>query len=179
MGDPISTRRWVYWLILSAIWLSILFVKILPLNLSAGRWPGPDLLLAFAFAWVLRRPDYVPALLLALLILMSDFLFMRPPGLMAALAVMGLEFLRSRAQFSRDLPFLVEWAMVAGVVVALVLVNRVILLIFVISQPSFGLDMIQVTATILFYPVVVAISSYILGVRKVAPGEVDQLGHRI
>lgn len=179
MIDPLTTRRLAYWSILIAIWLVVLFLKILPLDLTAGRWPAPDLVLAFAFAWALRRPDYVPTLLFALLMLISDFIFMRPPGLFAALTVIGLEFLRSRSQFSRDLPFLVEWAMVSSVFVALVLVNRIILAIFVVSQPNYALDMLQIGATVLFYPIAVAISSYILGIRKVAPGEVDQLGHRI
>lgn len=162
-----------------AIFLLILFIKILPLNVMAGRWPGPEWLIAFAYAWVLRRPDYIPALLLAALLLMSDFIFMRPPGLSAALGVLGLEFLRSRSQFSRDLPFVVEWVMVGGVLTAISVINRVVLSIFVVAQPNFGLDLIQLVVTILFYPLIVAISTYILGVRKVAPGEVDQLGHRI
>ena len=42
---------------------------------------GPDLLIAFAFAWSLRRPEYVPSLLLALLFLLADLLLQRPPGL--------------------------------------------------------------------------------------------------
>ncbi len=179
MANPIVTQRWTYWSILVAISLVILFVKILPLNVAAGRWPGPDWLIAFAFAWVLRRPDYTPALLIAALLLLSDFVFMRPPGLSTALGVIGLEFLRTRSQFSRDLPFIIEWAMVGGVLAAISLTTRVVLAVFVVSQPSFGLDMIQLTATVLFYPVIVAISTYVLGVRKVALGEVDQLGHRI
>lgn len=179
MVDSITTRRWIYWSLLVAIFLFILFVKILPLNVSAGRWPGPDWLIAFSFAWVLRRPDYIPALLLASLLLMSDFIFMRPPGLSAALGVLGLEFLRSRSQFSRDLPFVVEWVMVGSVLAAISVANRIILSIFVVTQPNFGLDMIHLLITVLFYPLIVAVSTFILGVRKVAPGEVDQLGHRI
>jgi len=91
MANPIATQRWTYWAILVAISLVILFVRILPLNVTAGRWPGPDWLMAFAFAWVLRRPDYTPALLLAALLLLSDFIIMRPPRLTAALGMVGLE----------------------------------------------------------------------------------------
>lgn len=179
MVDPIATRRWLYWVLLIAVSMFIVFIKILPLNVTAGRWPGPDLLIGFAYVWVLRRPDYVPAPLLAIILLISDLIFMRPPGLSAAIGVIGLEFLRSRSQFSRDLPFLFEWAMVGAVLAVSSLINRVILAIFVVGQPSFGLEMMQLSATILIYPLIVAFSTYVLGVRKVAPGQVDQLGHRI
>lgn len=179
MIDPILRGRWLYWAILVGISVLILFAKILPLNVSAGRLPGPDLLIAFTFAWVLRRPDYVPALLVAAILLVFDLILLRPPGLLAGLGVIGLEFLRSRSQFSRDLPFVFEWAMVGGVLIAISLTNRVILTIFVVSQPSFGLDMLQFSATTAIYPIIVGFSARILGVRKVAPGEVDQLGHRI
>ena len=156
-----------------------MFVQILPLDLSAGRWPGPDLLVAIAFVWVLRRPNYVPVLLVGVTILIADLLFLRPPGLWAGLVVLGLEFLRSREQLSRDLPFLFEWMLVAGVLATMSVACRIILTIFVVAQPSFGLTVIQLLATILYYPLVVLASRYVFGVRKVAPGEVDQLGHAI
>ncbi len=159
------------------ICVTIVFFQLLPLDLTAGRWPGPDVALALAFAWVLRRPDYVPAFMVGAIFLAFDLLYMRPPGLWAALVVIGLEFLRSREPHSRDLPFLVEWALVSGVLVAMTMSARLVLTIFVVGQPAFGLVVLQLAATILIYPVVVAASRLFLGVRKIAPGEVDQLGH--
>ncbi len=35
-------------------------------------WIAPDLLIAFALAWSVRRPDYVPALLLAVAFLLTE-----------------------------------------------------------------------------------------------------------
>jgi len=40
-------------------------VRILPLSTEPGSVPGPDVVLCLTFAWVLRRPEYVPALLIA------------------------------------------------------------------------------------------------------------------
>jgi rod shape-determining protein MreD len=179
MVDPITLRRWMFRLLYLAIALFVVFLRILPLDLSAGRWPGPDLLIVVAFAWVLRRPDYVPVLLVAGVLLAADMLFLRPPGLWTALGVIGLEFLRSREQLSRDLPFMFEWAMVAIVLLAMTIAYRVILLVFVVGQPSFGLSLIELFATVLSYPFVVVVSRWVFGVRKIAPGEVDQLGHAI
>ena len=55
---------------------------------------GPDLLIAFALAWSLRRPEYVPTLLLAILFLLGDLLLQRPPGLWALLALLACENLK-------------------------------------------------------------------------------------
>lgn len=177
MVDPITSRRWLFrglFLLISAV---VVFFQLLPIDLTAGRWPGPDLVVALAFAWVLRRPDFVPPLLIGTVCLAMDFLFMRPPGLWAGLVVLGAEFLRSREPQSRDLPFLVEWALVSMVLIGMVLAARLTLLIFVINQPGFGLVMLQLMATILSYPIVVGASRMVFGIRKIAPGEVDQLGH--
>ncbi len=179
MVDPATTRRMLYWALFCLLSAFIIFVRLLPLDLTAGRLPGADWTVAIAFAWVLRRPNFVPVLLFAVVLFLSDILFMRPPGLWTGLGVIGLEFLRGRAQFSRELPFLFEWALVSAVILAMVLTNRLILGIFVIGQPSFALDSLLFVMTVAAYPVVVFVSSRLLGVRQVVPGAVDQYGHRI
>ncbi|MBV1869068.1 MAG: rod shape-determining protein MreD [Marinosulfonomonas sp.] len=179
MVDPVTSQRWGHWILLSAISAFVLFTRLIPLDLSAGMWPGPDWIVAISFAWVLRRRDFVPTPLLAIILLIFDLMLMRPPGLWAALAICGLEFLRSRSVLSRDLPFLLEWALVSIVLVAMTIANRLILAVFVTGQPEVGKDALLLTATILVYPLVVLISSRVLGVSKVAPGEVDKLGHRL
>lgn len=179
MIDPVTSRRIAYWGLFLLIWAFVMFVRLLPLDISAGGWPGPNWTILFAFAWVLRRPNFVPVLLVTMVLLLDDMIFLRAPGLWAGLSLIALEFLRGRAQFSRELPFLFEWAMVASVILAVMLANRLILGIFVITQPIFILDGFYFVITILTYPLIVMISSQILGVRQAAPGEVDQLGHLI
>lgn len=179
MIESIQARIWAYrglFMLLAAL---DIFIHLLPLDLSAGRWPGPEFIVALAFAWVLRRPDYVPVILVAIVMLTLDLLYLRPPGLWTALTILGLEFLRSREHLMRDLPFLLEWATVSGVLILMTLACRLILAVFFVDQPSFGLTMIGLIATILSYPVVVIISRILLSIRKIAPGEVDQLGHRL
>jgi rod shape-determining protein MreD len=179
MVDPITTRRWIFRGLFVAACLLIIFVLLLPLDLSAGQLPGPDILICLTYAWVLRRPNYVPVLLIAAVFLVTDLLFMRPPGLLAGLVVMGSEFLRARESTSRELTFLLEWAMVGGVLIAVTLANRLFLLIVMVEQPALGLVLLQFLTTLLAYPVIVIISRYGLGLRKIAPGEVDSLGHRL
>ena len=74
-----SSRTWPMRAAFVALSLALIFVHLLPLETVPRKWAPPDILLAFAFAWVLRRPDYVPALLVAGVFLMADLLLQRPP----------------------------------------------------------------------------------------------------
>lgn len=178
MVETILSRRWTFRVLFVIISAVIAFAHLLPLHPGAGGIPGPDLLLLVAMAWVLRRPDYIPAVLVAVVMLMADFLFMRPPGLWAALTVLGVEFLRQREQMTREMSFLVEWATVAAVVAVLFFANAIVLAVFLVDQPALGLTLIRLIATILLYPIVVALAARAFGLRKPTPGEVDKLGLR-
>jgi rod shape-determining protein MreD len=162
-----------------ALALLLAFARLLPLGDGTGGVPGPDFLVALALAWVLRRPDYVPIVLVAVVMLLADFLFMRPPGLWAAITVLAVEFLRNREPGFRDLPFLVEWSMVALLLLAMTLAYALVLLVLMVDQPTLGLTLLQLIATILAYPLVVAVTVFALGLRRAAPGEVDGRGYRL
>lgn len=179
MSDAAPSHKWAYWLLFLALVVIIVFARLIPLQTTPSNWAMPDLLICFCFAWVLRRPDYMPTLLIAAVMLTTDFLFMRPPGLMAALVVLGAEFLRARNHVLRELPFSLEWGMVVGVITGIMVANRVILIFVMSPRPPLGLSLFQLLITLAAYPVVVAISRYGLGIRKLSPGEVDALGHRI
>lgn len=179
MASALGARRVLWRLAFVGLATLVAFVQLLPLGSGAGGLPGPDLLALLAIAWVLRRPDFVPVGLIAAVMLAADFLFMRPPGLWAALVVLGTEFLRVREQGLRDLPFFVEWGLVAGVLLAMTLAEAATLLVFVVDQPSLGLTLIQLIMTILAYPLVVGVTAFGMGLRRAAPGEVDDMGHRL
>lgn len=179
MVESLGARRLIWRSAFVGFATLIAFVQLLPLGTGAGVLPGPDLLTLLALAWVLRRPEYVPILLLAAVMLLADFLFMRPPGLWAAIVVLGAEFLRVREQGLRDLPFLAEWGLIAGVFVAMTLGEALLLLVFMVPQPPLGLTLIQLILTILAYPLVVGVTGFGLGLRRAAPGEVDEMGRRL
>ena len=177
MAETPRSRRLAWQIIFLALAAALTFIGLLPLGQAA--LPGPDLFVLFAFAWVLRRPDYVPVLLVAVVLLLADFVFLRPPGLWAALGVLGLELLRVREGPLRDVPFAVEWGIVSVVIAAMFLANALVLAIFFVEQPPLGLTLIQMIATLLSYPAVVAVTAFGFGLRKAAPGEVDNLGRRL
>lgn len=178
MNEQTASRIWGMRLTFALITCIILFFHLLPLETSPRRWVGPDLLLAFACAWSLRRPEYVPTIALAGLFLLADLLLFRPPGLWAAFALIGCEHLKSRARSLRDGSFANEWLMVCVVITVIAVFYRAVLMITFVELPSFGLAMFELVMTMLFYPVVVGATHFILGVRKATPGELDAAGGR-
>jgi rod shape-determining protein MreD len=157
----------------------LLFLKILPLGSVAGDWPGPDLLLCLMLAWVTQRPDHLPALLIALVVLAEDMILMRPPGLWAGLVVLATEFLRARSALTRELGFAAEWLLIAGVMVAMLLAYRSIFAVAFLAQPGFGFAFAQTVGSILMYPVIVWLLRVSFNLRKPSTGEVDSMGRRL
>lgn len=157
----------------------ILFLRLLPIGGSAGSFPGPDLLLCLMLAWITRRPDYLPVLLIAAVVLVEDLMLMRPPGLWTALVVLATEFLRARSALTRALGFLAEWFLVAVVMLAMLFANRVVLSVAFLDQPGFGYAFAQTAMTILCYPVVAGLLQTALLLRKPSPGETDAFGRRL
>lgn len=142
-------------------------------------WIAPDLILCLAFAWSLRRPEFVPPLSLALIFLLTDLLLQRPPGLWALLALIGCENLKSRGRSLRDSGFGSEWMTVALLMIAIVAINRLVLALALVDVPPLALSLSELGMTLLFYPLIVAVTHFAMGVRKVAPGDLDALGQRV
>ncbi|OZB17347.1 MAG: rod shape-determining protein MreD [Rhodobacterales bacterium 34-62-10] len=179
MAEGSTPRIWAMRMMFVALAMLLIFSKLVPLDFQPQVWAGPDMLVALIFAWALRRPEFVPALSVGLIILLADLLFLRPPGLWAALMVIGTQALKNRARTLRDQPFMMEWLAVAGIFLTISLVNRLVLAVLMIPQAPLGLTVIHVVMTLICYPVIVMISQWVFGVRKAAPGDLDRLGQRI
>jgi rod shape-determining protein MreD len=196
MVDPASREIWLHRALFLAIALFLLFWRLLPLPVPMlsdcgdaaslcrarvwlWRLPGPDLLLCVIFAWTMRRPDYLPALLIAAVVLLDDFILMRPPGLWTALVLIASEFVRGRVALTRELNFAVEWLLVAGLMLAMLLVYRTIFAVSLLPQTGFGYAMIQLVWSILCYPAVVFVSRFVLDLHKPGMGEIDAYGRRM
>lgn len=176
MIDPVAARLWAYRGIFLLLVLVLLFLRILPIGDADGGLPGPDLLLCLIFAWVIRRPDHLPALLIAAVVLVEDLVLMRPPGLWAAAMVLATEFLRGRSALTRELVFLVEWLLVTGLMLAMMLGTRLVLALAFVDQPAFAFAFAQIAASALVYPIVVGVLRLALDIRKPSTGEVDAFG---
>ncbi|MBW7056826.1 rod shape-determining protein MreD [Paracoccus bogoriensis] len=148
----------------------LLFVRLLPLSSGPG-WPGPDLLLALSLVWVLRRPDQLAAPVIVLAVLIEDVLLMRPLGLWPMIVLLGTEAARTREHRWRDQGFLVEWLRAAVLIAAMILGYRLVQILFILPVPALGQAMLQVVATVAFYPLVVLAARWLLGLRR--PGRPD------
>lgn len=153
----------------------IMFLHLLPLEPVSRLWAAPDLMIALTFAWVLRRPEFAPLVLIACVFLLADFLLQRPPGLWSALILIGSQTLRSKALDLRDLTFSMEWLSVASTLVVITISYRIILTLLMVDTPPLSLSLIQLLMTLLAYPLVVLASQTIFRVRKIAPGEIDAM----
>ncbi|WP_411837605.1 rod shape-determining protein MreD [Paracoccus sp. ME4] len=146
----------------------LLFLRLLPLSTGIMGWPGPDLGLALILAWVLRRPDQISAPAILLVVLVEDLLLMRPPGLWAAIVLLGSEAARLREPRWRDQPFMVEWLRVAVLIGAMMLGYRLVLVLFLLPVSALGQVILQFLATALAYPLVVFGARWLIGLRRVA-----------
>jgi rod shape-determining protein MreD len=179
---PLTDSRAAHWgfaALFLALALLLLFLRLLPLGQTAGSFPGPDLMLCLIMAWVMRRPDYLPLSLIVVVVLAEDLILMRPPGLWTALVVLASEFIRSRAALTRELNFVVEWLLVTGLMMGILLVYRLVFALALLPQPPFGYSVVQVLWSIVAYPVVVGLSRLVLDLRKPATGETDDYGRRL
>lgn len=176
MNEIGAARLWGMRLAFALLVCLILFFHLLPLDMTPNAWIGPDFLLAFAFAWSLRRPEFVPVVGLALLFLLADLMLQRPPGLWALCALLACERLKGRARSMHETTLLGEWMTAALAVLAVAVGYRLGLAITLVPQPPFGSSLLAVTMTVLFYPLAAAATHWAFGVRRPAPGEREAMG---
>ena len=176
MAEGADSKTWAQRVVFVALAFVVIVVDLVPLDMRPSLWVSPDLLLAVTLAWVARQPHYVPVLVIAFLFLMTDFLFMRPPGLWAALVVILTEMIRRRHREFRNMPMLVEWGTIAFGVAAITVANRIALAVVMSPQAPLGLTLIELVSTISVYPVVLLVAHFVFGVTRTAPGEIGNRG---
>ncbi|MFL4468923.1 rod shape-determining protein MreD [Tateyamaria armeniaca] len=176
MNEQVSSRLWTMRLSFGLLVLVILFLHLLPLQTGGGGLIWPDFVLCFALAWSVRRPEFVPAILLAAMFLLSDLLLQRPPGLWAVLALIACEQMKGQSRALRDAPVATEFVSVGIWIVGVGIAYQIILAIMLVDGTPMIPALIQIVVTVLAYPLVVAITHGIMGVRKAAPNELGGKG---
>ncbi|MDG3043110.1 rod shape-determining protein MreD [Roseicyclus marinus] len=166
---------WAYRALFLGLCAAVIAYKLLPLSLHDQGLPGPDLLLALTLAWLLRQPAVVPIGSILIVFLLSDFLFQRPPGLWTLLVLIVSESLRQRRLTMTEFPFLVEWSAFAGAILAMIVLERIILWVLMVDLPPLGLSLTHGIVTAAIYPLVVAVSKFLFGLRKIGPAEAEAL----
>ena len=178
MSELNPARPWTMRIAFAALIVVILFFHMLPLQTATGGWIWPDFILAFALAWSVRRPDYVPLALLALLFLLADLLLQRPPGLWAALALVACSQMQQQARSLRDASLATELMSAAAWIVGVGIGYRIVLAVLLVDMPSLAPALLQIVITVMAYPVVVGITHALMGVRKSTPHDMGSAGVR-
>ncbi len=144
----------------------VVLVQTLPLPGAATSWPDPDLIVAIAFAWTLRRPRLLPPLLVGGVVLLADLILMRPPGLWALLVVLGCVYLAYRQKDLSQVMFGIDWAYAGGTIVVIHAVYY--LLQFPLFLPTMAAAPLAMQAlfTIASYPLVVFVSVRVFDISK-------------
>ncbi len=152
--------------------LTAIFVQLLPLDLVAGTGLVPDLLLALACAWAVRRPEHMPLLLVAALLLLADMLQDRPTGLWAMISLLIVEAMRTQREAYLGRPFAVEWGGFALALGLGLMAQGLILKLALVARPD-GVDLpLQIFAvTAASYPAVALLLHYGLRIRAPRPAE--------
>lgn len=196
MVDPVAWRRFVFRGVFLLVCTVVLFAKLLPLGSAPAAIPlvdplsgqlvreggmrlaipGPDLLFCFTAAFLMRRPRWAPVLLILGMHLLADMLLFRPMGLWPAVSLLAYEFLRNQTNSSTEIPLPLEVALVSGVFAAAVLAYALLQLIFAVPQPSIGLSLLHILTTAAAYPFVIAVTHFMLRVRRARPGELETSG---
>ena len=178
-GRRLWSRAWSARILYLVLAFVLLAAPLLPINTVPRTYGAPDVLLAVTAAWAARRPDTLPALVVAGVFLLADFLFQRPPGLYAALVLVMTESLRRRSARLRKGSFLGEWLASSFWIAAVGLGNHLILALLATPQAPIRFVLVQIVLTISLYPVIAGVAHMALGLRRPAQGEVDALGHRL
>lgn len=176
MSAPSSSGHiWTYRALFLALCMLVITFKLLPLGLNDQGVPGPDLLLALTLAWLLRQPAVVPVASIVAVFLLADLLFQRPPGLWTLLVLVVSESLRQRRLRMTEFPFLVEWSAFSGAVFVMIVLDRLVLWVLMVDLPPLGLALAHGIVTAAIYPLVVAISKFLFGLRKIGPAQTEAL----
>lgn len=176
MVEAPTSRVWLGVIAYLGIGFMILVLRMLPIGTEPVSFPFPDLLISITLAWVTRRPDLVPFWAIAILFFMADLLLQRPPGLYTAVVLVGTDILRRQTGGMRNLPFILEWIVIAASLVAITVAYRAILFVTFTPMAPLGLTLLQLVITAVFYPLIAGVLQVALGLRKPARGEVDTRG---
>jgi rod shape-determining protein MreD len=72
-----------------------------------------------------------------------------------------------------EFPFLLEWSAFSGAVFVMIVVERMLLWVLFVDPPPLGLSLAHAIVTAAIYPLVVGISKFLFGLRKIGPAEVE------
>ncbi|MGV6838578.1 MAG: hypothetical protein ACWA40_00130 [Planktomarina sp.] len=154
-----SNRLWLRFMYVLCIAV-ILWLQTQPSGVEA-RYFNPDLILALTLSWALYRPDVLQPILVGTALLCADFILQKPPGLWAALVVLGTVFLRGRKAEYDHRTFIDTWVLLSIVTICLFVLYNFVLRVTFSPAPSFMLGMAETISTCMTFPLIHIISAQV------------------
>ena len=148
-----NVKSLIHQILYFCIGLLIIFFQILPLQTTPQSWSGPNVLLVFFAALVIKRPEFTSSLLIAVVFLIEDFFLMRPPGLMSSLTVLGLYFLKRKFQNQEETSLIFVWGNVAICLTLVLLICYFVSKLLFIPSADLRLTIMEITVTLAIFPI--------------------------
>lgn len=159
MTNALWSQRLLYLLI------SLLFILwlIAPQNPLSQALPTPEFLFCFTLAIILRRPEVLPVILIAIVFLFCDVLFNRPIGLWTAIVIIISEFAKTQYWRYKGSNFVTAWFFISFLSSVGIFLYMIVLNLLLVPQANFWQYLIWALITILIYPIMFCLSFLIVG----------------
>ena len=179
MDDLSPVQFWIRRTGFIAIGALLLVQALIPLDLTANRIPGPDVMYCVTMAYIVRRPQFAPLWAIVGVFFLRDVLSMAPLGIWTLLILASTELVRANLQAFREYFFGLEWLWITAIFGAMLLVQQIILSITLSFTPNFVDLLLQFLFTAALYPVIVAAMKYGFRIDRPAAGKTDARGHKL
>lgn len=179
MNETKHHLNWLWQLALVLFAAGIMFYNLIPFTLVPNTLPLPDILFCVISALIIRRPEIVPFWLIGLIFFGFDIFLAKPLGVWTACVLITTEVLRAnRVAFLENLfPF--EWVYLSLVFFLALAINQIIFTVSFVPTPSMLTMGWEFGFTVLSYPFIVFVITYILRIKKPTLGGFSVKGHQI
>ncbi|MBL6856101.1 MAG: hypothetical protein ISQ88_06980 [Rhodobacteraceae bacterium] len=154
MSNALWFQRTVY----SVISLLFIIWLISPQNSLPQAIPAPEFLLCLTLVVILRKPEVLPVILIAIIFLFCDFLFSRPVGLWSGIVIILTEFTKAQYWRYKGSNFVTTWLFSSFVIAFGIGTYILILILFVVPHTNLSQYLVWVLITIFSYPIMFCLS---------------------
>lgn len=179
MKDTKLNLNWLRQVALILFACLIIFYQLIPFSLIPGELPSPDIMFCVVCIFIIRRPEIVPFWLIGLIYFTFDVFQSKPLGVWTACILITTEVLRANRDAFLENLFPFEWITISMIFVLALCANQTFLAMSIVETPPLFNLLWEFIFTVLAYPIVFAIITYTLRVRKPSLGEFDVKGHKI
>jgi rod shape-determining protein MreD len=174
-----SHQIWLHKLALILFAALVVFYKLIPFTFTPSAYPSPDIMFCIICVLIIRRPEIVPFWMITLIYFGFDIFLMKPFGVWTACILIATEIMRANRDAFRENLFLYEWFYASLILFLAHVGNQLLLTISLVPTPSTLALFWEFAFTVLSYPVILFIITYILRIKKSALGAFGFKGHRL